>query len=202
MKHLISILVIFFMSNTSASMALVPSSFEAQFFNFSQLQKDQTFTILSTDVDPKLQKLCGETDYPIECLTSTIPFLDENVAINPMSILKVEIDAIDSKTKEALDKAFELSVNPPPSRLLLSCLETCIDNYNSILESKQKILNAISLGDADQVSMELSFNMENVFACEDTFKEAEIELPITELNSLLVKIITKSITISVGMINF
>ncbi|MBA0768496.1 hypothetical protein Gotri_017292, partial [Gossypium trilobum] len=74
---------------------------------FSQLQKDQTFSILSTDVDPKLQKLCGETNYPIECLTSTIPFLDENVSINPMSILKVEIDAIDSKTKEALDKGSE-----------------------------------------------------------------------------------------------
>ncbi|MBA0588674.1 hypothetical protein Gorai_001769 [Gossypium raimondii] len=40
------------------------------------------------------------------------------IAINPMSILKVEIDAIDSKTKEALDKGSELSVNPPPSRVL------------------------------------------------------------------------------------
>ncbi|KAA3454521.1 Pectinesterase inhibitor [Gossypium australe] len=182
------------MSTTAASVALVPSSFEAQFFNFSQLQKDQTFSILSIDVDPKLQKLCGETDYPIECLTSTIPFLDENVAINPC--------LFSNKTKETLDKAFELSVNPPPSRLFLSCLETCIDNYNSILESKKKILDAIPVGDANQVSMELSFNMENVFACEDTFKEAEIESSITELNSLLVKIITNNIIISVDMINF
>ncbi|MBA0616418.1 hypothetical protein Godav_016464, partial [Gossypium davidsonii] len=90
---------------------------------------DQTFFILPNDVDPKLQNICGETDYPIECLATTIPFLDENVAIIPVSILKVEIDAIHNKTKEA----------------------------------KQRIIDAISSGDTNQLSMELSYNVENIF---------------------------------------
>ncbi|MBA0616421.1 hypothetical protein Godav_016466, partial [Gossypium davidsonii] len=106
------------------------SSFDTQSFSFSKPQEDQTFSILSTDVNPKLQKFCGKIDYPIECLTSIIPFLDENVDMIPMSILKAEIDAIHNKTKEV----------------------------------KQRILDAISMGDANELSMELSHNMEHVFA--------------------------------------
>ncbi|TYG55352.1 hypothetical protein ES288_D09G265900v1 [Gossypium darwinii] len=202
MKHLIPIFVIFFffMSTTSASVALAPSSSNTQSFSFSKPPGDQTFFILPNDVDPKLQSICGETDYPIECLTTTIPFLDENVAIIPVSILKVEIDAIHNKTKEAIDKAYEFSMNPSTSRLLPLCLKTCINNYNAILESKQRILDAISIGDANELSMELSHNMEHVFACEDEFKEAKIESPIVKLNSLLVKIITNSLTIYVDMV--
>ncbi|MFQ6632539.1 hypothetical protein Gotur_008583 [Gossypium turneri] len=203
MKHLISIFVIFlfFMSTTSASVALAPSSSNTQSFSFSKPQGDQTFFILPNDVDPKLQNICEETDYPIECLTTTIPFLDENVAIIPVSILKIEIDAIHNKTKEAIDKAYEFLMNPSTSRLLPLCLKTCINNYNAILESKQRILDAISMGDANyELSMELSHNMEHVFACEDEFKEAKIKSPIAELNSLLVKIITNSLTIYVDMV--
>nr|KJB38314.1 hypothetical protein B456_006G248200 [Gossypium raimondii] len=190
------------MSTTSASVALAPSSFDTQSFSFSKPQEDQIFSILPIDVNPKLQKICGKTDYPIECLTSIIPFLDENVDMIPMSILKAEIDAIHNKTKEVLDKTYELSMNPPTSRLLPLCLKTCINNYNAILESKQRILDAISMGDANELSMELSHNMEHVFACEEEFKEAKIESPMAELNSLLVKIITNSLTIDVDMTSF
>ncbi|KAA3454522.1 Pectinesterase inhibitor [Gossypium australe] len=201
MKHLIPIFVIFFfMSTTSASVALAPSSSDTQSFSFSKPQGDQTFSILSTDVDPKLQKICGETDYPIECLTTTIPFLDENVAIIPVSILKIETDAIHNKTKEAIDKAYEFSMNPSTSRLLPLCLKTCINNYNAILESKQRIFDAISIRDANELSMELSHNMEHVFACEDEFKEAKIKSPIAELNSLLVKIITNNKNVAINLV--
>ncbi|KAK8281612.1 hypothetical protein GOBAR_AA32050 [Gossypium barbadense] len=203
MKHLIPIFAIFFfMSTTSASVALAPSSFDTQSFSFSKPQEDQAFSILPIDVNPKLQKICEKTDYPIECLTSIISFLDENVDMIPMSILKAEIDAIHNKTKEVLDKTYELSMNPPTSRLLPLCLKTCINNYNAILESKQRILDAITMGDANELSMELSHNMEHVFACEEEFKEAKIESPMAELNSLLVKIITNSLTIEVDMTNF
>ncbi|KAG4177468.1 hypothetical protein ERO13_A11G308750v2 [Gossypium hirsutum] len=189
------------MSTTFASVALAPSPFDTQSFSFSKPQEDQTFFILSIGINPKLQKICGGIDYPIECLTSIIPFLNENVAMISVSILKVEIDAIHNKTKEALDKTYKLSMNPPTSRLLPLCLKSCINNYNAILESKQRILNAISMGDVNELSMELSHNMEDVFACEEEFNKAKIESPITELNSLLLKIITNSLTIDVNMTN-
>ncbi|MBA0616417.1 hypothetical protein Godav_016464 [Gossypium davidsonii] len=69
-------------------------------------------------------------------------------------------------------------MNPVTSRLLPPlCLKTCINNYNAILESKQRIIDAISSGDTNQLSMELSYNVENIFGCEDAFKEVKIESP-------------------------
>ncbi|XP_022760015.1 uncharacterized protein LOC111306403 [Durio zibethinus] len=181
-----------------------PSSFDGQSFSFKpeREKNDQTFTILPGSVDPNLQRICGDTDHPIECLTTIVPFLGEKVAIEPVSILEVGIQAMDNKTKEALAEASELLLDPSTPKHIASCLETCIDSYNAILESDQKVLDAISIRDLYQLSMELSSNVENVHACEDAFEEADLESPIKEMDSLLGKMISNSLAIGVDMVHF
>ena len=190
----------------SGSPTSAPSSFDGQSFSFSEPAGDkpefQSFSILPDSVDPTLQRICGDTDHPIECLTTTAPFLGEKIAIEPVSILKVGIEAMNNKTKEALAKVTMLLVDPSTPKPVASCLESCIDSYNAILDSDQKVLDAISTRDLYQLSMELSSNVENVHACGDAFEEADIESPIKEMDSLLGKMISNSLAIGVDMVHF
>ncbi|XVE77535.1 hypothetical protein DITRI_Ditri13aG0071000 [Diplodiscus trichospermus] len=190
----------------SGSPASPPSPFDGQTsFSFpkpEEEKRDQTFSILPVSVDPGLQRICGDTDHPIECITTTVPFLGEKVAIEPVTILKVGMEAMNNKTKEALAKATMLLQDPATPKHVASCLETCVDSYNAILESDQKVLDAINIRDLYQLSMELSSNVENVHACEDEFEEADIESPIKEMDSLLAKMISNSLAIGVDMVHF
>ncbi|XP_012483142.1 uncharacterized protein LOC105797764 [Gossypium raimondii] len=193
MKHLIPIHVffLFFMFITS-SIALARSSYDVR-------QGDQTLPVV---INPKLQRICDQTDNPVECLITTIPFLREKAAINPMSILKIKVEAVDIKIKEALDKASKLLLYSSNSKPATFCFNVCINNYKSILESKHRILDAILLGDDKQLRVELSSNVDKIYHCEDAFEEANIKSPITEVNSLLGKMISNSLTITIDMVHF
>ncbi|KAK5805021.1 hypothetical protein PVK06_032673 [Gossypium arboreum] len=156
MKHLIPIQVFFlFFMFTTSSIALAPSSYDVR-------QGDQTLLVV---INPKLQRICDQTNNPIECLITTVPFLREKATINLVSILEIEVEA-------------------------------------SILESKHRILDAISLGDDKQLRVELSSNVDKIYHCEDAFEEANVKSPITEVNSLLGKMITNSLTITIDMVHF
>ncbi|XVE73453.1 hypothetical protein DITRI_Ditri11bG0118700 [Diplodiscus trichospermus] len=189
----------------SGSPASSPSSFEGQSFSFPEpdVEKiDQTFTILPGNIDPALQKICGDTDHPVECLTTTVPFLDDKIAVEPVSILKVGIEAMNNKTREALAKASKLLLDPSTPERVASCLETCVDSYNAILDGDQKVLEAISMRDLYQLSVELSSNVENVHGCQDAFEEADLESPIKDIDTLLGKMISNSLAIGVDMVHF
>ncbi|MBA0684992.1 hypothetical protein Goari_026537, partial [Gossypium aridum] len=138
---------------------------------------DQTLPVV---INPKLQRICDQTDNPVECLITTVPFLHEKAAINPVSILKIKVEAVDIKTKEALDKASKLLLYSSNSKPTTFCFNICINNYKSILESKHRILDAILLGDEKQLRVELSSNVDKIYHCEDAFEEANIKSPITE----------------------
>lgn len=165
--------------------------------------KPQTVSLLPGNIDSGLQKICGDTDHPIECLTTTVPFLDDKRATaNPISILKVGIEALNSKSSEALAKAKQLLLGPSQPKLFASCLQTCIDSYNSILETNQKVLNAMSIKDLYQLSLELSCNVQSVHSCEDAFAEADIDSPLEEMNALIEKMVSNNLAIGVDMVHF
>ncbi|KAK8984216.1 hypothetical protein V6N11_029535 [Hibiscus sabdariffa] len=169
------------MSIIPVSIALASS--DARFFTFSNPRGDRTFPASPANVNPRLQRVRVDTDHLV-------------------SILMVEIEAIDSKAKEALHMTSKLLSNPSTLKSIALCLETCIDNYNVILESKRRVLDAIGTGDAEQLSAELSSNADNIFNCEDAFKEADIKSPVMEMDSLLAKMITNSLIIAVDMVYF
>ncbi|KAK8684680.1 hypothetical protein V6N13_040696 [Hibiscus sabdariffa] len=181
MKHLIPVIISFSMSIIPVSIALASS--DARFFSVSNPRGDWTFPAPPANVNPRLQRVRGDTDHLV-------------------SILMVEIEAIDSKAKEALHMASKLLSNPSTLKPIAFCLETCIDNYNLILESKQRVLDAIGTGDAEQLSAELSSNADNIFTCEDAFKKSDIKSPVMEMDSLLAKMITNSLIIAVDMVYF
>ncbi|KAB2067557.1 hypothetical protein ES319_A09G234900v1 [Gossypium barbadense] len=181
MKHLISILV-FFLFFTTSSIASASSSYNVRQGN----QK------LPVAIDPKLQRICDKTDNPVECLITTIPFLRKKVVINPMSILDIE----------PLDKASKLLLSSSNLKPITNCFNICINNYKSILESKHRILDAISVGNDKQLKVELSSNVDKIYHCEEAFEEANVKSPITEVNSLLGKMITNSLTITIDMVHF
>ncbi|KAH1089343.1 hypothetical protein J1N35_016600 [Gossypium stocksii] len=199
MKHLILFLIFFSFSRSTASssISLPPSSLDAQFLSFPKPEEDQPFSMLPVDVDPRLQQLCEGTEYPIKCLTTTISFLDDKAVVDPVSIVKQEVDAFYAKVKEALHKASKRLSNRSTSRFVTNRLKSCIDDYKTILKNKQKIIfDAISMGDTNKLIKDLNSNVDNIYASEDEFKEANIKFPI-EMDSLLGRMIINSLSIGV-----
>ncbi|KAA3454520.1 Pectinesterase inhibitor [Gossypium australe] len=204
MKYLTLLLILFSFSAYTASplVALASSPSDGQSPSSSEDQPPQKVSKIPSNVNPKLKKICQEVNHPTECVTTTVPFLGENADISPVTVLQAEIEAIDSKAKEALAKATKLAVDPATSKTVTVPLNICIDGYKAILKNKQAILDAISKRDADELNMELSSNVDHISQCEDAFEEAKINSPIPELHSLLGKMIFNSINIGVDMVEF
>ncbi|PPS11059.1 hypothetical protein GOBAR_AA09567 [Gossypium barbadense] len=116
---------------------------------------DDLLSILPSGVDPALQQICGNTDHPVECIIATMPFLDGNAPIEPPSVLKAGIKAMDNQTKDALAEVTRLSMDPTTPKTIVPILQTCIDVYNNILNSDKKSLEAISNHNLVQLSTEL-----------------------------------------------
>ncbi|MBA0560168.1 hypothetical protein Golob_017083 [Gossypium lobatum] len=163
---------------------------------------DDLLSILPGGVDPALQQICGNTDHPVECIIATMPFLDENAPIEPLSVLKAGIKAMDNQTKNALAEVTKLSMDPTTPKTIVPILQTCIDVYNSILNSDQKSLEAISNHNLVQLSTELGTNVENVLGCDNAFKQAKIESPMKDMDTMLANIISNTLTIGVDMVHF
>ncbi|MFQ6633499.1 hypothetical protein Gotur_010637, partial [Gossypium turneri] len=160
---------------------------------------DDLLSILPGGVDPALQQICGNTDHPVECIIATMPFLDENAPIEPLSVLKAGIKAMDNQTKNALAEVTKLSMDPTTPKTIVPILQTCIDVYNSILNSDQKSLEAISNHNLVQLSTELGTNVENVLGCDNAFKQAKLESPLKDMDAMLANIISNTLTIGVDM---
>ncbi|MBA0708628.1 hypothetical protein Golax_023725 [Gossypium laxum] len=177
------------------------------FSKSSGTRMDQTFNKLPTlptnNVDPGLQQICKDTDHPVECVSNIVPFLGHSKFVaEPVSVLKLEIQAMDNKVKEAIDKATKLMQDHSTQTMTASCLETCLDSYKSILDSDKRVLDALSLHDGYQVSMELSSNIENVQTCEDAFQEANIKSPNIQMDSAIRKMISNTLAIGVNKVHF
>ncbi|MBA0713964.1 hypothetical protein Golax_012962 [Gossypium laxum] len=204
MKHLILFLIFFSFSRSTASssISLAPSSLDAQFLSFPKPEEDRPFSMLPVDVDPRLQQLCEGTEHPIKCLTTVISFLDDKAVVDPVSIVKEEVDAFYGKVKEALHKALKRLSNRSTSRFVTNRLKSCIDDYKTLLKNKQKIIDAISMGDTNKLIKDLNSNVDNIYACEDEFKEANIKSSIIEMDSLLGRMIINSLSIGVDTTPF
>ncbi|MBA0560167.1 hypothetical protein Golob_017082 [Gossypium lobatum] len=108
---------------------------------------------------------------------------------------------MDNKTKDALAEVTKLSMVPTTPKNVVPILQTCIDVYNNILNSDQKSLEAISNHNLVQLSMELGANVENILGCDNAFKQAKLESPMKEIDAMLGKIISNTLTIGVDMFN-
>ncbi|XP_016709257.1 uncharacterized protein [Gossypium hirsutum] len=135
-------------------------------------------------------------------LETTMPFLDEKTPIEPLSILKAGIEAMDNQTKYALAEVTKLSMDPTTPKNVVPILQTCIDVYNSILNSDQKSLEAISNCNLVQLSTELGANVENILGCDNAFKQAKLKSPMKKMDAMLEKIISNTLTIGVDMVHF
>lgn len=187
----------------SRSSSSSPSAFNVHFPKSSGPRVDLPFNTLPTNVDPGLQQICRDTDHPVECISNIVPFLGHGKFVaEPVSVLKLEIQAMDNKVKEAMDKATKLMQDHSTQKMTASCLETCMDSYKSILDSDRRVLDALSLHDVYQVNMELSSNIENVQTCEDAFLEANLKSPNIKMDSMIRKMITNSLAIGVDKVHF
>lgn len=203
-KHLTLFLILFSSSTYPASplVALASSPSAGESTGSVGDKVPETVRKVPSHVNPKLKKICQEVNHPVECAATAAPYLRENADISPVTVLKAEIEAIDKKAKEALAKATKIASDPAASKTITTPLKTCIEGYTAIVKNKPAILEAISKHDSDGLNTELSSNVDHISMCEDAFEEAKMNSPITEVHSLLAKMIFNSINIGVDMVEF
>ncbi|KAH1081187.1 hypothetical protein J1N35_020948 [Gossypium stocksii] len=149
-----------------------------------------------------LPEIYGNINHPVKCIKTTMPFLDEKTPIEPLSVLKAGIEAMDNQTKDALAEVTKLSMNLTTPKNVVLILQKCTDVYNNILNSDKKSLQAISNRNLIQLSTGLSANVENVLGCDNAFKQAKLESPIKKMDAMLAKTVSNTLTISVDMVHF
>ncbi|KAL4351711.1 hypothetical protein GQ457_06G030360 [Hibiscus cannabinus] len=200
-----------FPASTNAATALVfeemfdvksqsPSSLSSDGVTLGSI--DDLTSVLPDGIDPALEQICEITDHPVECIVAAITFLDEKAPIEPLSVLKAGIQAMDNQTREALEEVTKLSLDPTTPRDVVPVLEKCREVYNAILISDQKSYEAIDDRNLVRLSTELGANVENALGCDDAFREAKVESPMKAMDALLGKIINNSLSIGFDMAHF
>ncbi|EEF47254.1 enzyme inhibitor, putative [Ricinus communis] len=145
--------------------------------------------------NPVLVKICGTTDHPQECLASVSPF--QTGESDPVSVLKMEMQALYQGFEKAFDKATEISEHPDTPASIKMCLDTCLEMYDSGLIDLQDAISALSNHDIDKLKTVLSATLSDIDTCDEAFmEESDTHSPMKEIDDELTKIASNNLAIA------
>ncbi|CAK7348440.1 unnamed protein product [Dovyalis caffra] len=134
-----------------------------------------------------LTKICGMTDYPAKCIAAISPFLTGET--DPISILKIGMQALHKKIEEAIAVATKLNEDPSSSAVVKDSLDTCLDSFDNAISDLNDALLAISSHDIGKLSTMLSATITYPDTCEEAFAEQpDLASPMKEMDDQLTKI--------------
>lgn len=149
----------------------------------------------SPSTNPEIRKICGATDHPAECLASIIPYLTG--AVDPISVLKMEIQALLKGFEQAIAVAKKLKADASTSAWVKSCLDICLDVYDSGISDLGNAITAISSHDIGRLNTLLSATVSYVDTCEDSFTEKPgVNSPMQEVDDQLDKLASNNLAIA------
>lgn len=152
-------------------------------------------------VDPAISKVCHVTSHPIECVTSILPFL--NGKTDPISVLLLEIKALGNQTQQAIDKATKISKDSSTSHVTVTCLETCIEMYQTAIDDLNSAVESITARDSGRLTGVLSAVYTDISSCSDTFDEQpDLESPMEETDARLRKLSSNTMAIASDLVHF
>ncbi|KAH1107130.1 hypothetical protein J1N35_010898 [Gossypium stocksii] len=149
-----------------------------------------------------LQKVCSATDEPVDCIQLLSPLMTDRTAVDPISILRVGIEATNQKVKEALDKANIIMKDPSTTPEYGEILWTCVKNFEDIIDSDQKAMEAITKHNANHIIEELSADSASVSPCEDELEAANIQSPVRDIVKSIHKTISINLAIAAVQVHF
>ncbi|WCJ22331.1 hypothetical protein M5689_004426 [Euphorbia peplus] len=145
--------------------------------------------------NPLLNKICEITDFQSECLTSIAPF--HTGQTDPISVLKMEMQALRRGFQKASSDAQRMSDSPGASESVKSSLDACLDMYESGMFELDDALTAIADHDIPKLKVVLSATISNINACDETFSETTgADFPVREVDVNLTKICSNTLAIA------
>ncbi|KAG5251913.1 hypothetical protein OIU78_011304 [Salix suchowensis] len=145
-----------------------------------------------------LTKICDVTDYPAECLATVAPLLAGE--INPISVLKIGIHALQKSFEVATAVATKLIDDLSTSAVVKDALDTCVESFDSGVADLNDALEAISGHDIGRLSTLLSATITYSDTCEEAFSEQpHLESPLKEMDQHLDKLASINLAISASL---
>ncbi|XP_011041080.1 PREDICTED: uncharacterized protein LOC105137145 [Populus euphratica] len=145
-----------------------------------------------------LTKICGLTDHPAECIATIAPFLTGKT--DPISVLKLGMQALHKKFEEATAVATKLNKDPSSSAVVKDSLDTCLESFDSGMSDLNDALIAISSHDIGKLSTMLSATITYPDTCEEAFAEQSgLDSPMKEMDRKLTTLASINLAISASL---
>ncbi|XP_050237412.1 cell wall protein RBR3-like [Mercurialis annua] len=149
--------------------------------------------------NPVLLKVCGTTDHPLECLTSISMF--QTGESDPISVLKMEMQALHKGFEKALAHARKMCANPATPKSTKACLDTCAEMYDSGLTDIEDAITALSNHDIDKLKTVLSATVSDIDTCDEAFlEESDMNSPMKEFDNELSMIASNNLAITEALL--
>ncbi|XP_061373649.1 uncharacterized protein LOC133315982 [Gastrolobium bilobum] len=116
-----------------------------------------------------LDDFCKKFTNPTLCAETIQPHYN-NHALDPLKALEIEVDATLNQTKKTAAIIDELLSKPDVSKPLKVSLDTCKEQYNSILDSIKETKEAIATHDVITAKFKFSAVLSFQATCKDEFE--------------------------------
>ncbi|KAJ1420926.1 Pectinesterase inhibitor domain [Sesbania bispinosa] len=150
---------------------LIITSLTSIFLLTNAVPSSRNIHIVHHDLRSDLQDLCQKTTNPILCAKTIQPFLG-NSAVEPLKALDVEVDATFNQTKKTMDIIGDLLAKQDNPKSIKGSLDTCKQQYSSILDSIKETKDAIANHDVVTAKFKFSAVISFQQTCQDEFKKS------------------------------
>ncbi|KAE8665407.1 hypothetical protein F3Y22_tig00112616pilonHSYRG00020 [Hibiscus syriacus] len=151
---------------------------------------------------PGLDKICGATDLPVDCMKLISPFVNSSVKVEPLSIAKVGIRVSTEMSKQAIVTATRFMDDPKSSAKLKQAMSLCLELYEGIPDDNDLALRALDKRNAFEVKIKLSSSLTSVETCLDGIHQSRVTSPMRDMEAKLKKLLQITLTIVSGLVKF
>ncbi|XP_021904518.1 uncharacterized protein LOC110819585 [Carica papaya] len=150
-------------------------------------------------IDNNIETICSGTDYFTECLLGIIPHFNDfaKEGINPSSVLKMEMATLCDKATETVKEVTTMREHSSTSLVVSGILDTCVENYESLLEDLKDAVRALEIHDLGRLESLVSATLQDIVTCSDSFHERPgVRSPLADGDDLLKKMCSNILAIS------
>ncbi|XP_057431016.1 pectinesterase inhibitor 1-like [Lotus japonicus] len=124
---------------------------------------------LRSELRSDLSAFCQKTTNPTLCAKTIQPhFLHNN--LDPFKALEIEVEATLNQTKKTIAIISELLAKHDISKSLKGSLDTCKEQYDSIMDSIKETIDAIARKDVIEAKFKFSAVISFQSSCKDAFE--------------------------------
>ncbi|KAE8703577.1 hypothetical protein F3Y22_tig00110467pilonHSYRG00081 [Hibiscus syriacus] len=161
-----------------------------------------SFTLMPGTSNPELEKICKETELPIECMKSISPLLNDTVQVEPITVAKLGIELSTNMSRQAADTATKLYDDPEASGGLKEALSVCIENYESIPDDNDLALLALNEHNLEEAMIKLSGPLTSMETCLDANHQMHNFSPMRDMEAELEALVRVNLHIVTDLVKF